>query len=268
VYSFYLPRHTSTENQHEQETDMRLIGHRGARGEAPENTLSGFRYLRQLGVRAVELDIHVSADNELVVIHDGFLERSTLGEGDVSTKSVQELAAVDACHRAFPQWPDTEGVPTLRAVMEVLHDFEHIQFEVKARTEAHSKMVAEKFPLLWREFGFGERAWSTSFNPRYLQLIRETAPDIPRGFLFELGFAGNAIATAQELECRSIGPHQARCTAALIQEAHGAGLWVSTWTVNEPERMRALAKDHVDSIITDFPSRALEQAGLFNTAAR
>jgi len=239
---------------------MRLIGHRGARGEAPENTLGGFRHLRQLGVLAVELDIHVSGDGELVVIHDGFLERSTLGSGLVSEKTVAELAAVDACHRAFPAWPEKEGVPTLRAVMEVIHDFEHVQFEVKARTEEHSRLVAEKFPTLWREFGFGERGYSTSFNPRYLQLVRESAPEIPRGFLFESGFDGDPVAIARELGCRSIGPHQERCTAVLITDAHKAGLQVSTWTVNTPERLQELWRDGADSVISDVPTLALQQS--------
>lgn len=238
---------------------MRLIGHRGARGEAPENTLSGFRYLRSLGVLAVELDIQVSADNELVVIHDAFLERSTLGTGQVSEKTLAELAAVDACHRAFPEWPEREGIPGLRAVMEVIHDFEHVQFEVKARTEAHCRLIADKFPALWREFGFAERGYTTSFNPYYLQLIRTSAPEIPRGFLFEKNFDGDAIAIATELACHSIGPHQERCTAAFIAAAHQARLQVSTWTVNETTRMHELLNDGVDSLITDFPSLALQQ---------
>lgn len=239
---------------------MRLIGHRGARGEAPENTLSGFRHLRRLGVLAVELDIQVSGDGELVVIHDDFLERSTLGTGRVSEKTMQELAAVDACHRAFPAWPEREGVPSLRAVMEVIRDFEHVQFEVKARTEEHSRLIAEKFPLLWREFGFGERGFTTSFNPHYLQLVRETAAEIPRGFLFESGFDGNPVAVASGLGCLAIGPHQERCSAALIADAHNAGLQVSTWTVNTPERMQKLWRDGADSVISDVPTLALQQA--------
>lgn len=238
---------------------MRLIGHRGARGEAPENTLSGFRYLRRLGVLAVELDIQVSADGELVVIHDGFLERSTLGSGQVCEKSALELAAVDACHRAFPEWPEREGVPALRSVMDVIRDFEHVQFEVKARTEEDSRLIAEKFPPLWREFGFGNRGYTTSFNPRYLQLVRESAPEIPRGFLFESGFEGDPVAAALALGCHSIGPHQQRCTKTLIEQAHAAGLQVSTWTVNEPARMQELLNDGADSLISDVPTLALQQ---------
>lgn len=248
---------------------MRLIGHRGARGEAPENTLSGFRHLKALGVLAVELDIQVSKDNELVVIHDPFLERSTLSHGRVEEKTVAELAAVDACHKAFPDWPKTEGVPTLYQVMEILKDFEHIQFEVKAQSEAHCQRVAEAYPLLWREFSFGDQAFTTSFNPRYLELVRESAPDIPRGFLFEEAFDGDPIAMALSLGCRSIGPHQARCTPDLVSAAHEAGLLVSTWTVNTTARMSELADMGVDSIITDHPSLALQELGtLFQTRFR
>lgn len=240
---------------------MRLIGHRGARGEAPENTLSGFRYLRRLGVPAVELDILVSADGELVVIHDSFLDRTTTSHGRVDSKTAAELAAMDACHQAFPDWPETEGVPTLREVMAVLRDFEHVQFEVKAHSEAEALTVAEKFPPLWREFGFGDRAHTTSFNPHYLQYVRRAAPEIPRGFLFEYDFSFDPIAIALSLGCRSLGPHQGRCTAELIRQAHAAGLEVSTWTVNTVERMQELARDGADSIITDFPSLALREAG-------
>ena len=240
---------------------MFIIGHRGARGEAPENTLSGFRYLRRLGILAVELDIQVSGDGELVVIHDYVLERTTSGQGSVHEKTVAELAALDACHNTFADWPEREGIPTLRQVMEVLHDFEHIQFEVKARTEAHAQRVATLFPPLWREFGFGGRAFTTSFNPRYLQIVAGLAPEIPRGLLIEKDFSGNAVQLATTLGCRSLGPNQEMCSKDLIDRAHGAGLIVSSWTVNPAERMLELQRDGIDSIITDKPTLALATLG-------
>lgn len=240
---------------------MFIIGHRGARGEAPENTLSGFRYLKRLGITAVELDIQVAVDGELVVIHDYVLERTTNGSGSVHEQTAVELGRLDACHNTFRDWPDTEGVPTLLQVMEVLRDFTHIQFEVKAKTEAHAKRVADVFPVLWRRFGFGDRAYTTSFNPRYLQLVSQTAPEIPRGLLIEKEFSGDAVALATELGCRTLGPHQELCEAPLINAAHAAGLQVSTWTVNPPERMLALRESGVDSIITDVPSVALRVLG-------
>lgn len=248
---------------------MRLIGHRGARGESPENTLSGFRYLNGLGIRAVELDIQVSGDGELAIIHDNSLERTTLGAGEVRHTKSADLAMLDATRKAFPDWPVREGVPLLREVMEVLRDFEHIQFEVKAASESDCRVVAEKFPPLWREFGFGERAVTTSFNPRYLYLVRQTAPDIPRGFLFEQDYQGNPVEQALALGCVSVGPHQVRCDSGLVESAREAGLSVSTWTVNDADRMRELHRLGIDGVITDFPARALQQcAELFPPVRR
>lgn len=240
---------------------MRLIGHRGARGEAPENTLSGFRYLRALGVTAVELDIQLSADLELVVIHDPDLERCSNGRGAVRQQRAAALAALDAVHKHFPDWPETEGIPGLREVMTELRDFQHVQFEVKARSAEDCRLIAERFIPLWREFGFAERAYTTSFNPLYLQLIQQQAPEIPRGLLFEQDFHGDALGLAQALGCRSLGPHQARCDAALVEAAHAQGLRVSTWTVNDSGRMQELAALGIDSLITDYPKRALAEVG-------
>ena len=86
---------------------MRLIGHRGARGEAPENTLSGFRHLRRLGLRAVEFDIQVSADDELVVIHAPRLERTTRGVGTVREHRADQLSVLDACRTSLK--PSADG---------------------------------------------------------------------------------------------------------------------------------------------------------------
>ncbi len=235
----------------------RLIGHRGARGEAPENTLTGFKHLIALGLRAVELDIRVSADQELVVIHDHQLERTTNGTGQVRDYDHASLAQLDACRLQWPYWPVQEGIPTLAQVLALLSDFEHIELEVKTCNDADQAVIVEKLPLLWEQFDLAGRARTTSFDPRYLVAIAEYAPHIPRGFLFEDDFAGNPIAMATALDCSSLGPHQARCEPELIRAAHTAGLYVSTWTVNSRERARELVAMGVDGIITDVPAEAL-----------
>lgn len=236
---------------------MKIIGHRGARREAPENTLAGFRHLHALGVRAVEFDIQVSADGKLVIIHDPALERTTSGQGAVGEYLATELAALDACHQAFPDWPVSEGVPRLEEVLALLGDFDHLELEVKARTPADEAAVIARLPALWERFGLAGRARTTSFNPRYLMGIREVAPHITRGFLYEEDFIGDPLAAAMALGCTSLGPHQARCTAELVAAAHATGLIVSTWTVNTRERALELAAMGVDGIITDVPTQAL-----------
>lgn len=239
---------------------MRLIGHRGARREAPENTLSGFQHLRAIGVRAVEFDIHLSADGELMVIHDAELSRTTSGHGVVREHSAAELAALDACHqpahKGFAPWPKREGVPTLAQVLTELYDFTHIELELKVKHEDDEAAVVAALPAIWQRFNLSSRARCTSFNPRLLHRLQQQAPELPRGFLVEDGFAGDIVQVAQALGCDAIGPHTNLLTAELVAQAHTAGLWVSTWTVNDRQRALALEAMGVDGLITDTPTLA------------
>ncbi len=239
---------------------MRLIGHRGARGEAPENTLSGFRHLRTLGVRAVEFDIHLSADGELVVIHDAELSRTTSGHGLVREHSATALAALDACHqpahKGFAPWPKHEGVPTLAQVLAELSDFSHIELELKVQHEDDEVAVVAALPAMWQRFNLAGRARCTSFNPRLLHRLQQQAPELPRGFLVEDVFAGDIVQVAQALGCDAIGPNVNLLNAELVSQAHSAGLWVSTWTVNDRQRALELEAMGVDGLITDTPALA------------
>lgn len=239
---------------------MRLIGHRGARGEAPENTLSGFRHLRTLGVRAVEFDIHLSADGELVVIHDAELSRTTSGHGLVREHSATALAALDACHqpahKGFAPWPKHEGVPTLAQVLVELSDFSHIELELKVQHEDDEVAVVAALPAMWQRFNLAGRARCTSFNPRLLHRLQQQAPELPRGFLVEDDFAGDIVQVAQALGCDAIGPNVNLLNAELVSQAHSAGLWVSTWTVNDRQRALELEAMGVDGLITDTPALA------------
>lgn len=239
---------------------MRLIGHRGARGEAPENTLSGFRHLRTLGVRAVEFDIHLSADGELVVIHDAELSRTTSGHGLVREHSATALAALDACHqpahKGFAPWPKHEGVPTLAQVLAELSDFSHIELELKVQHEDDEVAVVAALPAMWQRFNLAGRARCTSFNPRLLHRLQQQAPELPRGFLVEDDFAGDIVQVAQALGCDAIGPNVNLLNAELVSQAHSAGLWVSTWTVNDRQRALELEAMGVDGLITDTPALA------------
>lgn len=236
---------------------MLIIGHRGARREAPENTLSGFRHLRQLGLRAVEFDVQVAQGGELVVIHDPTLERTTNGEGPVCERSIAQLQTLDACHKSFPEWPSSDGVPTLRETMALLHDFDLIQFEIKARSEEHYQAVLHRFPALWREFGFGARGVLTSIDPRVVEIFRDAEPEIPRGLVCEENHP-DPLGQALSLDVQLLCLNWKLANPGLIAEAQMNGLHVSVWTVNDAEVMEMLATYGVDSVITDLPQLALE----------
>ncbi len=239
---------------------MDIIGHRGAKGEAPENTLSGFRHLQNLGLRQVEFDIHVSADGQLIVIHDKTLERTTNGIGFIKNKTQAELASLDACHNTFPQWPDNDGVPSLAEVLALLKDFEHLQLEVKTESAEDCLIVAQQLSVLSQPFG--QRVVTTSFNIDYLRLMQQNNPHIARGLLVESNFLGDITALAQELACVLIAPHHSLLSTELVRQAHHAGITVSTWTVDAPERMLALREMGIDSLITNVPTLAMKVLGV------
>lgn len=246
---------------------LEILGHRGARGEAPENTLTGFNHLRRLGLRGVELDIQVAGDGSLVVIHDDTVDRTTNATGHLRQFDAAQLALLDACHhRMYPDetrgeisWPVAEGIPTLREVLEVLADFQHIQLEVKAREPVDVEAVIRQLPGLCQHFG--HRVITTSFNTGYLAGIRREAPWISRGLLVESDFKEDMVELAIELGCLSIGPHFSHCTPELVASAHRSGIRISPWTVNAPEDMRRLHALGVDSLITDYPSLAIRLFG-------
>ena len=98
---------------------MQLIGHRGARFEAPENTIPGFRYAIDLGLTAVEFDIRMTGDGHLVVIHDATVDRTTNGEGEVSSFTLDRIQALDA-RSTFPEWPEPCVVPTFSQVLDAV----------------------------------------------------------------------------------------------------------------------------------------------------
>jgi len=234
---------------------MLIIGHRGARGEAPENTLSGFNYLKSLGVLALELDIHVSKDQQLVVIHDYSLERTTTGIGLVKKHCAADLADLNACSY-FKDWPFQDGVPLLQEVLALVSDFSHLQLEVKVKDAQDYVIVGRELAKLWPQFS--HRMVTTSFNTAYLAYMQQHYPQIQRGLLVESDFIGDIIATAQQLDCQLIAPHHSLLNKVLVDAAHQQKLHVSTWTVNAPQRMQELAAMGLDSLITDYPSLALK----------
>ena len=109
---------------------MLIYGHRGAQGEAPEGTIPGFRHALALGLDAVEFDVQLTADHQLVVIHDATVDRTTDGHGPVSSFSLEHLQQLDA-RAQFPDWPEPCRVPTLAETLEVGGGMSHLLVEIK-----------------------------------------------------------------------------------------------------------------------------------------
>lgn len=240
-----------------------VFGHRGAKGEAPENTFSGFAYARSVGVTAFELDVHLSADHELMVIHDATVDRTTNGHGPVASFTAAQLAALDA-RAAFPEWSVPVGVPRLVDVLDVFADTVTFQIEIKTDAPERLEIVAEQLARTIERYGIGERTTVSSFDPEALRIMRRTAPEIPRAFIGAYDTPA-FLETALELECQGACiPHKTG-TKATVAEARAHGLEVTGWLGNSERDVRILLAWGVDSITSDYPSRVLPFLDLHTT---
>ena len=236
---------------------MQIIGHRGARGEAPENTLGGFQYLRDLGVRAVEFDVRLSKQQELVIIHDENFLRTTGIDLSLAQASFDDIQDLNFAH-PISDWQHTESLPRLAQVMQICHDFDHIEVEVKAvDTQDQADELVEFLETALANDA--HHATITSFDVKILTALQQRQSTFDRGFLVEFPFGTHAIETAVNFGCDRIGWKDILATQALIDLSHQAGLKTSVWTVNDVDRALVLRDFGIDGLITDFPKLMLEQ---------
>ena len=233
-----------------------IYGHRGARGEAPENTLPSFRRALAAGVRRVELDLHLSSDQQLMVIHDPTLKRTTGLGGRVNQHSAAELMRLDA-RRNGPEWPENCPIPSLEQLFQHCPEFEHYQLEVKSGSSGQSRIVLNAVSTLVERFGLQDKVVLTSSSRTLLKTARDTAYSLPTGLVEEYGLI-DPLKSAVRYDCRYLILNWKLCKPARIRKAQALGLHVSVWTVNDPTTMIRLADMGVDSIITDFPHLAIE----------
>lgn len=234
---------------------MQIIGHRGARREAPENTLGGFNYLRSLGIHRVELDLHLTTDQQLVVIHDYTTQRTAAKSGVVGQLSSTDLQRYNASAQ-FKGWPSPEPIPTLQQVLTAWPALQSIQLEVKTANVHKIPAIADRLAFIIHEFKLGARATVTSHDVRVLSQMHERYPHIRRGYVAER-FARDPLMTCHHLRCEYLVMDYKGLRPVIVEQAHAMGMHVSTWTVNDLNNARRMYDMGVDSLITDVPSLLL-----------
>lgn len=237
-----------------------LFGHRGAAGEAPENTLGGFAHAWESGVRAFELDIRLSKDGQLVVIHDATLERTTDGAGRVGDHTAQALLALNAASH-FPGWPKREGVPLLEEVLRRYGEgIQRWQLEVKTDTPERLERLCARLREKIERSGLRGRATVTSFDPAAIEIMRRLSPEQTLGLIVKPARM-EAIEQATSRGCAELCVEVESASAALVRAAHAAGLRVTGWLGNSPEAVERLLDWGAEAITSDMPTRAREWIG-------
>jgi glycerophosphoryl diester phosphodiesterase len=227
--------------------EFTVIGHRGARGHAPENTLLGIDTGIALGAPWVEFDVQRHPSGALLVIHDLTLDRTTNGRGFVDAHRLETLRALDAGRGQM--------IPTLDEVLDLVDQRVGVNIELKTAGgtgEAVAATVRARIEAGWPV----EKFLVSSFHLPELWEFKQLAPEIPVGALLcgvPLDWAGCAVelgAAALNLSSEFVDPK-------LVADAHAHGIKVFVYTVNDPAEMRLLRAMGVDGVFSDFPDRAL-----------
>lgn len=228
------------------------IGHRGASGTHPENTMVAFRRALELGVDGIEFDVHRTIDGHLVVIHDADVDRTTNGSGLVMAMTLAEVQALDAGVKKGPEFAG-EPIPTMQEMLRALPSDLPLFLELKAGS-IHYPGIEEELVAALKAEGVLHRVQISSFDHHALKRLRTIAPELPLGML-SLANLLDPVSMALEIGCEAIHPRWEWVTEELVEAAHAAGLKVNTWTVNHPFAIARVAALGVDGIITDFPDR-------------
>jgi glycerophosphoryl diester phosphodiesterase len=239
----------------------RVIGHRGAAGLAPENTVASFRKAAELGVRWVEFDVHLSADGVPVVIHDDSVERTSNGRGAVAALSWAELSTLDAGSWFDPRFSG-ERVPTLETMIALLGKLGlGAVVEIKpspgaaaATAEAAARLLQARWP------DHLPPPMVSSFERRALERAREVTPGIARALLVA-NVPGDWRREVDRLGCAALHAGERHLTAATVAAVTGAGLPLFAYTVNEPKRAAELFGWGVAAVFSDRPDLIAPVAG-------
>lgn len=243
--------------------------HRGGAGLAPENTLAAVRTALSLGVDVIELDLHVSADGAIVVIHDATLERTTNGRGTVRGTTLADLQRLDAGAWFNPRFAG-ERIPTLREVLEAIraagNDRVRLNLETKydprgpappAEFEAHLLQIL-------REAGWHARVIIQSFHYPSIERIKALDPTVTTAALRSpLSPTLDPVGLVRAVKADIYSPGASLVSREAVEALHRAGIPVVPWTVNQPAAMEMLLSMGIgalrgDGIITDHPDRLIQ----------
>jgi glycerophosphoryl diester phosphodiesterase len=226
-----------------------VIAHRGAKGEAPENTLAAFRLGLEQGCDAAELDIHMSRDGELMVCHDATIDRTTSGSGRIREMTADELRAHDAGAWFGGEFAG-ERIPLLQEVFELFPADVMINVEIKDYGDDVQPRLIE---LLARYNRF-DSVIVSSFNHKCLARLKQLAPDVKIGLLYGENLVNHAgLADTAGFPVYSLHPNFRQISAEDVRDAVARGLKVFPYTVNNKEHWNIACEAGVTGIITDFP---------------
>jgi glycerophosphoryl diester phosphodiesterase/membrane-associated phospholipid phosphatase len=264
---------------HFAERDVSVIAHSGAQGHAPTNTIEAFELALALGADTLEMDLQITADDEVVVIHDGTVDRTTDGTGAVRDLTLDELGQLDAgwyfeVDGEHPFRDQGVRIPTLE---EILERFPGTHLIIELKTDGGQAIIQPVIDLLHEHGRDDGTVTVASFSTDYLEPVREQLPEVPTNMpegetttFYTLQLVGLHPWWSPPGELFQVPEeHEGRLvvTPRFVRAAERLGVDVQVWTVNEVEQMHRLLDAGVHGILTDYPDRLVEVLEQRATAA-
>jgi len=228
-----------------------VIAHRGASAYAPENTAAAFDLALELGARHIELDVELSSDGHIVVIHDDTLDRTTNGLGPVTTRTLADLRRLDA-GSWFGERFAGERIPVYSDVLKRYRGRAHLHTEIKGQSPVLARRVADVVRTRCMQL----QVTVTSFHQKQLEEIRASAPELATGWLVHEVTDG-VIAEARTMGLTQLCPRADGLTPELAARLHAEGFVVRAWGVNSEELMERVVAAGADGATVNWPDRLL-----------
>ena len=239
-----------------------IIAHRGDSEHRPENTLASFASALEKGADIVELDVQLTRDGGVAVIHDPAVDRTTNCSGSVAELTLREIRALQAGYPArFGERYAGERVPTLAEALSFLKGRARVLVELKTESvrEADDGAGIEALTIeAVRNAGMAEDVALLSFDRRALLRCRREAPEIRRGHLYYRATLDELLAGAYAVGCDLVMPEKGMLTDELAAAARAANLKLATWVVDDPVELRLLLRYDLFAVGTNRPGELLE----------
>ncbi|MBY0123524.1 glycerophosphodiester phosphodiesterase [Bacillus sp. S/N-304-OC-R1] len=233
-----------------------IFAHRGSKGTHPENTLSAFKEAVRLGVDGIELDVHLTKDGEVVVIHDETVDRTTNGNGKVQDFTLAELQKLDA-GSWFSKDFTGEKIPTLNEVLDLLKDTE-IVLNVEIKNDVIPYIgIEEKVLTIIDAYNYNNKTIISSFNHYCVKKVHQLNPSIETAILF-MELLYEPWNYAKSLGASGLHVYVPVSFTDMSKESTKMGFPVRVFTVNEEIQMNQLIDLKIDTIMTDYPEKALK----------
>ena len=232
-----------------------VIAHRGASALAPENTMAAFRLALEAKANIIELDVHLSKDDEVIVIHDNTVNRTTNGRGRVKDLSLEELKELDA-GRWFARSFAGQRIPTLEEVLQLPVNSAKINIELKGNLKEYP-LLPQKVVAVIQKCNAQKRSVITSFNTEYLEKINALAPVLEIGEIHYMHFPHKWNSNVKKY-ASEINPLWFFVTRSFVTKAHSRGIRVHPWTINNRFVVSRLLGLGIDGMITNDPDRLFQ----------